>query len=91
MTGPTDILIGNIYTGINSMLLTQHAIDLGLAHDLNPSNEYTVVGNHSGYGYKGSENFEHDNTGGIHNYSSMEDQVLSAFADHEDWQEGYDF
>ena len=49
------------------------------------------ISNHTGYGYKGSENFEHDDTGGAMNYSGVEDDVFNAFIEHEDWDEGYDF
>ncbi len=50
-----------------------------------------VVGNRSGYGYKGSENFEHDDTGDEMNYSGVEDEVFSAAAEHDGWEEGYDY
>ena len=58
---------------------------------LDPSSETKVTGNRSGYGYRGSENFEHDDTGAEHNYSSMEDEVNSGTAEHEGWEEGYDY
>lgn len=50
-----------------------------------------VVGNHTGYATEGSENFEHDDTGAQMNYSGMEDEMFSAEAEHDGWQEGYDF
>ena len=50
-----------------------------------------VIGNHSGYLYAGSENFEHDDTGSIINYSDVEDMVFSSFAENEGWEVGYDF
>jgi hypothetical protein len=50
-----------------------------------------IISNHTGYGYKGSENFEHDNTGSVMNYSGVEDEVNDATADHEGWQDGYDY
>lgn len=50
-----------------------------------------VISNHSGYGYSGSENFEHDDTGSIMNYSGVEDMIFSSMAEHGDWQEGYDY
>lgn len=53
--------------------------------------EKAVISNYSGYGYNGSENFEHDDTGDIHNYSGVEDDTFSALAEHEDWEEGYDY
>lgn len=53
--------------------------------------EKLVVGNYSGYGYEGSENFEHDDNANLINYSGVEDEVFSALAEHEDWQEGYDY
>lgn len=59
----------------------------------NPNQEDTplVIGNHSGYGYPGSANFEHDDTGAAMNYSGVEDEMLSATAEHDGWQEGYDY
>jgi hypothetical protein len=50
-----------------------------------------IVSNHTGYGYKGSENFEHDDTGSMMNYSGVEDDVNNAIADHEGWEKGYDY
>ena len=50
-----------------------------------------VVSNMSGYSHKGSENFEHDNTGSVMNYSGVEDEVHSAEAVHQDWEAGYDY
>ena len=50
-----------------------------------------VISNHTGYGYGGSENFEHDDTGSIMNYSGVEDEVNQALSDHEGWQEDYDY
>ena len=58
---------------------------------LEPASEHKVVGNRSGYEYKGSENFEHDDNGSLHNYSGVEDEMNSAEAEHEDWEEGYDY
>lgn len=50
-----------------------------------------VTSNHSGYCYSGSENFEHDDTGSIMNYSGVEDMIFSSLAENENWQEGYDY
>ncbi|MBZ0330997.1 hypothetical protein KZO25_11790 [Halomonas sp. ANAO-440] len=50
-----------------------------------------VIGNHSGYPYSGSENFEHDDTGCILNYSGVEDIIFSSFAENNNWEEGYDY
>lgn len=61
------------------------------SHSEEPREEGRVVSNHSGYSYQGSENFEHDDTGSLMNYSGVEDEVFSSFAVHEDWQEGYDY
>ncbi|MCP8687134.1 hypothetical protein [Marinobacterium sedimentorum] len=63
--------------------LDQESLDRG--------DEVRVVGNHSGYGYAGSENFEHDDTGALHNYSGVEDDVFTAHADNDGWSEGYDY
>ena len=48
------------------------------------------VSDHTGYG-KGGENFEHDDTGSIMNYSGVHDDVYNSIGDHEDWKEGYDY
>lgn len=62
------------------------------SEDQPPFNEgERVTGNHSGYPYPGSENFEHDDTGSIINYSGVEDMIFSSFAENEGWEEGYDF
>ncbi len=50
-----------------------------------------VVSNHSGYEYAGAENYEHDDTGSLHNYSGAADEMFSAIAENDGWQEGYDF
>lgn len=50
-----------------------------------------VLTNSTGYGYVGSENFEHDNTGDAMSRSGMEDILLNARAESEGWEAGYDF
>ena len=60
-------------------------------HSEEPREEKRIIANHSGYLHEGSENFEHDDTGSLMNYSGVEDEVFSSFAMHEDWQEGYDY
>lgn len=50
-----------------------------------------VVLNRTGYTQPGSENYEHDDTGDVQNFSGVEDEMLSAEAEHSDWQEGYDY
>jgi hypothetical protein len=54
-------------------------------------NNGDFISNHSGYDYAGSENFEHDDTGGSMNYSGCYDQVMDAFVTNEGWLEGYDY
>ena len=49
------------------------------------------LANHSGYQYEGSENFEHDDTGAIHNFSGCEDEIVNADADHKGLEPGYDY
>lgn len=49
------------------------------------------LSNHTKYGGPDSENREHDSTGSAMNYSGVKDDVMNAFIEHEDWQEGYDF
>lgn len=51
----------------------------------------SIVANHTGYDCAGGENFEHDDTGSQMNYSGVEDEVNNALADHEGWQEGFDY
>ncbi len=59
---------------------------------VSPKKEKTsIVSNHTGYPHEGSENFEHDDTGSSMNYSGVEDELNKAKAEHEDWQEGYDY
>lgn len=50
-----------------------------------------IVANHTGYPHEGSENFEHDDTGSMMNYSGVEDEFNNAQSEHEGWQEGYDY
>ncbi len=38
----------------------------------------SLISNHTGYSYQGSENFEHDDTGAQMNYSGVYDDVLNA-------------
>ena len=33
--------------------------------------EHAVIANHTPYGYDGGENYEHDDTGGLRNYSGV--------------------
>jgi len=49
-----------------------------------------IISNHTGYSHDGSENFEHDDTGGSMNHSGVEDDFNNAKAEHEGWQEDYD-
>lgn len=58
---------------------------------LDTLDEKHVISNHSGHGYDGSENFEHDGNGAVMNYSGMEDCVYTALAEHADWEVGYDY
>ena len=51
----------------------------------------TIISNHTQYDYEGSENFEHDDTGCWMNYSGVYDDVMSSFAEHENWTSGYDY
>jgi len=50
-----------------------------------------IVSNHTGYDHQGSSNFEHDDTGAEGNFSGVEDEFNSAEAEHEGWQEGFDY
>lgn len=51
--------------------------------------EAQVTSNHTGY--RGGENYEHDDTGALMNYSGVEDEMFSAEASHEGWKPGYDY
>lgn len=50
-----------------------------------------IVSNHTGYLTKGSESWEHDDTGSLQNYSGCYDDMMDPIAEHEGWQEGYDY
>lgn len=49
-----------------------------------------IVADHTGYG-QGGEGWEHDATGDRQNYSGCYDDVMNPIAEHEGWQEGYDY
>lgn len=53
------------------------------------SKQKEIVSNHTGYDH--GENFEHDDTGAIANYSGVEDDINNAVKEHEGWELGYDF
>jgi hypothetical protein len=53
--------------------------------------ERPYVSNHSGYSHKGSENWEHDDTGCLMNYSAMDDMMNEPLRIHEGWESGYDY
>lgn len=48
-----------------------------------------VVANHSKH--PDGHNYEHDDNGSLMNYSGVEDEMNNAQADHEGWEEGYDY
>ena len=50
-----------------------------------------ILSNHTDYKHPGSESWEHDDTGNIQNYSGCYDDVMNPIAEHEGWQEGYDY
>jgi hypothetical protein len=49
-----------------------------------------LLSNHTGYG-KGGESWEHDDTGHVQNFSGCYDDMLDPVAEHEGWEEGYDY
>ncbi len=49
-----------------------------------------IISNHTGY-KKGGENFEHDDTGSLMNFSGVEDEMNNALKEHQDWQKDYDY
>lgn len=55
-----------------------------------PSDKEDYVADHTGYG-EGGENFEHDDTGALMNYSGVQDETYNAIKEHEDWKKGYDY
>ena len=50
-----------------------------------------IVSNHTGYQQNGGEGWEHDDTGSQQNYSGCYDDIMDPIAEHEGWQEGYDY
>jgi len=50
-----------------------------------------IVSNLTGYRQQGSEGWEHDDTGCEQNYSGCYDDAIDPIAEHEGWQEGYDY
>ena len=53
--------------------------------------EPSILSNHTRYHYIGSESWEHDDTGNMQNYSGCFDEMMNPIAEHEGWQEGYDY
>lgn len=53
--------------------------------------ERFVVANHTRYHHEGGENYEHDDTGSLMNYSGVQDTIFSAEALHQDWEPGFDY
>jgi hypothetical protein len=60
-------------------------------HSYRERPEYRIVHNCTGYGGPDGANYEHDNTGGMMNYSGCYDMILSAISEHEGWSESYDY
>lgn len=54
-------------------------------------NRKPILSNHTGCSSKGSEGWEHDDTGNEQNYSGCYDDMMDPIAEHEGWQEGYDY
>ena len=50
-----------------------------------------ILSNHTVYQYKGSEGWEHDDTGSMQNYSGCCDDMMNPTAEHEGWEAGYDY
>lgn len=50
-----------------------------------------ILSNHTGYSSPGSEGWEHDNTGNLQNFSGCYDDMMEPIAEHEGWQDGYDY
>ncbi len=77
----------------NSLLLDTNMIPTNGDEDVSrsQSGDVNFVANNTAYPYKGGENYEHDDTGGESNFSGCADDVYNAHAEHEGWQEGYDY
>jgi len=77
----------------NSLLLDSNTLPTEGEENVSRSQSGDVyfVANHTAYQYKGGENYEHDDTGGESNYSGCVDDVYNAQAEHDGWQEGYDY
>ena len=70
------------YAAIETSRLTRSGIT---SKDKKP-----FISNHTGYG-EGGENYEHDDSGSLMNFSGVVDDVNNALKEHEDWQEDYDY
>ena len=49
-----------------------------------------ILSDYTRYG-RGGESWEHDNTGHVQNLSGCWDDMMTPIAEHEGWQEGYDY
>lgn len=63
----------------------------GEEYSRSQSGDVRIVTNHTGYPHANSESWEHDDTGDRGNFSGCEDDWLNAEAEHEGWEEGYDY
>lgn len=71
--------------------VVEQTLKENLGQDVNYEDLPSVINNHTGYSHPNSANWEHDNTGCISNYSGMSDMIDSANAEHDGWEEGYDY
>lgn len=55
------------------------------------SGDVKIITNHTGYTHSNSSSWEHDDTGDTNNYSGCVDDMVNAEAEHEGWEEGYDY
>jgi len=55
------------------------------------SGDVKIITNHTGYTHSNSSSWEHDDTGDQNNYSGFADDMINAEAEHEGWEEGYDY
>lgn len=69
----------------------EHIVGLPDEYSRSQSGDTAVSANYTGYAHEGSHSWEHDNTGNVDNYSGCEDDVLNAEAEHEGWEDGYDY
>lgn len=75
---------------MNERDFNQKPEDVG-GYSPSQSGDVKIITNHTGYQHANSSSWEHDDTGDVSNYSDCADDLLNAEAEHEGWEEGYDY